>query len=122
MSVLEKQTFQLGEDILIDVMPKSEFVNFRVGSEKGIMVKKVDLWALVFTIADPETQEKLLPVRQTEMVTYKRVHHVKLTKDVRAGHMLNVRCEINVPETVNEGLAGTLVKRREKGSILIPKV
>ena len=111
---------QLGGEILIDCDPKSEFVNVRIGDHKGVLVKKVDLWAMVFTIADAKTQEKLIPIRQTEMVTYRRIHHVKLKKDMRAGQMVNVNCQINVPQVVNEGLAGTLMKPRKKTSLLLP--
>lgn len=122
MAVLEKQTLQVGESgILIDCDPKSEWVNVRLGDAKGVVVKKVDLWAVVFTIADAKMQEQLMPVRQTEVVTYKRVHHVKITKGIKPGEMLNVKCEINVPQTIEEGLAGTLVKRREKGKIIVPR-
>ena len=110
--VLEKQTIQLGKGILLDVDPKSEYVNIRCGKDdKGELVKKVDLWAVVFTIADAATQEKLMPVRQIQQVTYRRVHHIKLKRDMRAGETVNAKCEINVDQNIHEGLAGSLLKK-----------
>ena len=122
MAVLEKQTLELGDGIFIDVDPKSEFVRFRMGDDrKGVMVRKVDLWAVVFTIADPETQERLMPVRRTEMVTFRRIHNYVLKRDVRAGTKLRIPCEVNVPQTIEENLQGNLIKRQEKGGhVFVP--
>jgi hypothetical protein len=116
--LLDKRTLQLGDDILIDVVPQSEFVHISVGNSKKFPVRKVDIWAVCFAIADAKTQELLMPVRKTEMSTFRRVHHVKLTKDVKAGEMVHLKCEVNVPQIVEEGLAGSLMKKRSR--ILMP--
>lgn len=121
MSVLERQTIQLGKNILLDVDPKSEFVNIRAGKdEKGELVKKVDLWAVIFTIADAATQEKMMPVRQTQVQHITRIHHIKLKKNMRAGDVVNAKCEISVEKEVIEGLAGNLMKERPKSSLILP--
>lgn len=114
MSLLSKQTFVLGDKVFLDIDPEREFVNLRVGNDKGTLIKKVDLWAACFAIADPKTQERLLPIRQTEMSTYVRMHKVRMKKSVNAGDVLNFRCEISVPQIVEEGLAGNLMKKRSK--------
>lgn len=116
--ILDKKTIELGEGVFLDVDPKSEYINLRMDHSKGKLIKKVDLWAACFAIADGKTQEALMPVRQTEMVTFERVHHVKLKKDVREGTMLNFKCKVSVPQVVTEGLAGSLTKKRSK--ILMP--
>ncbi|MDE2233747.1 MAG: hypothetical protein KGJ90_06630 [Patescibacteria group bacterium] len=116
--MIDKKTIEIGDHIFIDVDPSSEFLNIRVGDDKGKLVKKVDFWAVCFHIADKATQEKLLPVRQTEMSTFRRIHHVKLKKSLNAGDIVNVKCEISVPQVVEEGLAGSLMKKR--GKILVP--
>jgi hypothetical protein len=123
--LLEKKTIELGRGkdgtVLIDIDPTSDFVIFRVGNSGGIPVKKVDLWSACFIMADEKTQADLIPVRETEMVTYRRIHNVKLKKGLREGEILRVACEINVPEVIHENLAGNITKRREPGSILIPR-
>ena len=119
MAVLEQKTLQLGEHILIDVDPKSEFVNMRVGDSKGFLVKKVDLWAVTFTIADAKTQELLMPIRQTEVSTFRRIHKVRLKKAMNEGDIMTVKCEISVPQVVEEGLAGNLMRKRSK--IVLPR-
>lgn len=120
MALLEKKTIQLGNDVLIDVDPKSEFVNFRVGDDKGVLVKKTDLWAAIFTIADAKTQDLLMPVRQTTMVTHRRIHRVQVPKGIKPGGIMTVKCEISVEQAVVEGLAGNLTKAQKRGGILIP--
>lgn len=117
--LLSKQTIQLGDGVLIDCDPKSEWVNVRVGESKGILVKKVDLWAACFAMADAKTQEQLMPVRQTEMSTFVRIHKVRLKKSLNAGEIMQVKCEISVPQVVEEGLAGSLMKKR--GKVIIPR-
>ncbi len=122
--LLEKKTIELGRGkegtVLIDIDPKSDEVVFRVGDSGGIPVKKVDLWSVCFTIADQKTQMDLIPVKQTEMVTYRRIHNVKLKKGLREGEILRVACEISVPEVIHENLAGNIIKRKEKPKILSP--
>lgn len=117
--LLDKKTIELGSGVFIDVEPQSEYVYVRTGHEKGHLVKKVDLWAACFAIADAKTQEKLMPVRQTEISTFRRVHKVKVSKPLKTGDVLTFKCEISVPQVVEEGLAGSLMKKRS--AIVIPK-
>lgn len=118
MALIAKRTVELGDGILIDVDPKLDTIVIRVGQERKV-VKKVDLWAICFTIADPKTQELLMPVRQTEVATFKRIHAIQVTKPMKPGDMIKVQCEISVPQVVEEGLAGTLTKKRSP--IALPK-
>jgi hypothetical protein len=119
MSLLDKKTIELGDGVFVDVMPDAEDVNVRVGDSKGVRVKKVDLWAACFAIADAKTQELLLPVRQTEMSTFIRVHKVKVKRDIKAGQVLTFHCKVSVPQVIEEGLAGSL--RKKRSSIVIPR-
>ena len=119
MSVLEEKIIELGDGLFLDVKPESEYLQVRIGQEKKL-IKKVDLWAAVFAIADPDTQEKLTPVRQTQMVTYARVHTIQIKKDMHKGELLRCKCRINVPQVIEEGLAGNL-KKTIKGGLVLPK-
>lgn len=121
MSVTEPQTIQLGngaKTLLIDVNPDKPYVRFRLG-EESVDVGKTDLWAAIFAIADPETQEKLMPVRQTEVMHYSKFHRVRVKRDIKAGEELRVRCETSVPLTVVEGLKG-MVEKQTKSKIWVP--
>lgn len=114
----DRKTIELGDGVLLDVVPEADFVTIRHGDSKGIKVRKVDLWAACFVMADAKMQEQLLPVRQTTMATFRRIHHVKVKRPLKPGDILNVKCEVSVPQTIEEGLAGSLTKRR--GKVLVP--
>lgn len=118
-----RQTIQLGEDVFVDVDPKDEYVKVRMGNEKGSVVKKVDLWAAIFSIADSATQEKMMPIRQTQVESFERIHRVRVTKALKPGDEIRVKCHVSVEKTVIEGLAGNLTKKTTGGTggILIPK-
>jgi hypothetical protein len=113
MSIPERSILQLtGSEgtAEFDVDPNSEYFQMTVGKEKRIF-KKVDLWAMIFTISDPDQQEKMMPVRQREVDTYKRIHKVKVTKHLKPGDIIRVHCEMNVEKTVTEGLKGLVDKK-----------
>ena len=118
----DKKTITIGDHIFVDIVPESEFVQIRLekdGRKEVTQVRKVDLYGAVFALADAKTQDALIPVRQTQMTTYKRIHTVKLKKGMREGELLRVKCEINVPTVVEEGLRGTILQKRSKGSTLL---
>lgn len=115
MALLERKTAELGRDVngdtlLVDVDPGREHVRFRIGKHE-VMVSLAELWGFCFMVADEETQEKLLPVRQTEVMHYEKIHTIQLKKDMKRGQVVRARCHIDVPLTVVEGLQG-MVKRQ----------
>ena len=115
MSILEHSMLQLtGRDgtAEFNVKPNADTFKLTMGKETKEF-KKIDLWSMVFAIMGPDEQEKMLPVRQTEVVTYKRIHNVKLKKAMPAGAILKVQCEINVPQTVTEGLKGMITQQKK---------
>lgn len=123
MSLQGKHILELGEkgEIHVEIDPKSDMLLFRVG-ERKILVKKSDMYGATFAMADPETQEKMMPVRRVQMVTYKRVHHVKVTKPLKPGDTVNVQCAINVEQSIHESLAGIFDKKpKSKSGIVIPQ-
>ena len=79
--------------------------------------KIIDLWALTFAMVGPEHQEKMMPVRQTELVTYRGFHKIKLKKNMNKGDILTARYEMNVPQTVVEGLNGMIEQEKVKRGI-----
>ena len=119
MALLDKKTIELGEHVFLDIVPDLEHVNIRIGNSKGTLVKKVDLWAACFAIADAKMQERLMPVRQTQMTTFRRIHIVAVKKPLNVGDKLRFKCEISVPQVIEEGLAGSLTRKRSK--IVIPR-
>lgn len=114
MTVPERSILQLtGADgtAEFDVSPDNQHFQMTVGKEKR-KFKIVDLYAMVFNIVDPEKQEAMIPVRQSEVVTYKRIHNVMLKKNMKKGEKLRVKCEINVEKTVVEALRGLLPEKK----------
>lgn len=113
MSILERSILQLtGSEgtAEFDVSPDSEYFQMKVGKEKRIF-KKVDLWAMVFTITDSAQQEQMIPVKRQEVDTYRRIHNVKVKKHLKPGDVIRVHCEMNVEKTVTEGLKGMVDKK-----------
>lgn len=118
MALLDKKTIQIGDSLLLDVVPGEEFIQVRVldgkGHEHKTMVRRVDLYAATFAIADAKTQEELLPVRKTEMMTFERIHNVRLKKDMKANQIMKVKCHVDVPLRIEENLKGLL---RDPGQV-----
>ncbi len=79
----------------------------------------MDLWAMVYTISGPDQQEKMMPVRKTEVMHYVKEHNIQLKKDMKKGSILRARCHVSVPLTVVEGLKG-MVEKEKKVNIGIP--
>lgn len=116
MALLEKKTIQVGETaenegIFFDIDPDNEYVQVRIGTSK-CGIKKSELWGLAFAIADAKTQDDLMPVRKTEVMTYERVHKVRLKKSLNAGDIMKVRCHIDVPVAINESLKGIVEDKK----------
>ena len=100
----KQQTFRLGDSGVIVEVPEGDDVNVRVGKERFPM-KKTELWLLLWAIADPETQEKLLPVRKTNIMKFERVHQIQATKAIKKGELLTVKCVVDVEKTVRDAIA-----------------
>jgi len=75
----------------------------KMGDKKAI-IKKKDLYAIAFMIADPETQADLMPVKQTRVRKQIRQYRVKAKKDIRKGEEIVFNAEVNTPIQVIEGL------------------
>ena len=116
MTVASPSTLQLvgegGHTAEFQINPGSEYFRMTVGKEVR-MFKVVDLWAITYAIVGPEYQDKMTPVRQSEVVTYKRVHNVMLKKDMKKVEKVRVHCEINVEKTVVESLKGLLPDKKQ---------
>lgn len=87
---------------------------------KDSIIKISDLFNFVFLIADADQQEKLMPIKTETIRKIVKRHVVRVTRDIKKGEMLNVRCETNVPISIWEGLKGMMGKTQEKKSFNIP--
>jgi hypothetical protein len=101
--LLERKTIELADDVLMDVIPDSEYVNLRVGKENK-KVRKSDLYSVCYLIADAVTQDGLTAIKQTEVQHFTRLHRIKLKHNMREGDVVTTRCHISVPVAVVEGL------------------
>lgn len=91
------------------------------GSQAVVAIK--DLYDFVFLIADAIQQERLMPVKTTTVRKIIKRHIVEVTKDIKKGQKLNVRCETNVPVETIEGLAGMFEKQiKDKARTGIPLI
>ncbi len=69
-----------------------------------IVVKYEELFAFMFTLATPEQQAKMVPVREELGNQYMKQINVKLTKDLKAGEFLVVNVPINVPQVIEDAI------------------
>jgi hypothetical protein len=106
---------QEGKTMEFDIDPDREMVKMTLGKE-SIKFKFIDMWAMIYAASGPEQQEKMTPVRQTEVMTYRRIHNYKLKKAQPAGVVLRIPCEINVEKTVVEGLRGMVEQQKKSVS------
>ena len=88
----------------------SEVLEFKIGDEVSL-IKKQDLYGIMFVFADEETQEQLMPVRHTTIRKYIKQHRVKTKKDIKAGEEVVINCEVDVPTSVEEGFKGWFNRR-----------
>ena len=109
---------QEGKAMEFDIDPDREMVKMTLGKE-SIKFKFIDLWSLIYAASGPEQQERMTPVRQTEVLTYRRIHNYKLKKAQPAGAILRIPCEMNVEKSVVESLRGLLPEHKGTGEFPI---
>ena len=122
MSLPEHSILQLtgreGKTCEFDIDPEKEAVKMTMGKE-SLIFRWIDLFAIVYAASGPELQDKITPVKQTEVLTYRRIHNYKLKKAQPAGAVLRIPCEINVEQTVVESLKGLLPEKHDRGGLPI---
>lgn len=112
---------ELVPGVVIYARPGDEMLEVHVevdGRKKTHRVKLAELWAITFALCDSERQEKLMPVRKTEMMVYERIHKVRVKRDLKKGDELKFRCHVDVPLTVVESLGGLVQEKSKPGLIL----
>jgi len=122
MTVAEHSMLQLvGDDgtAEFNVDPDEATFKLTIGKETR-RFKIVDLWAITYAIAGADQQDKMMPVKQTEVLTYRRIHNYKLKKAQPAGAVLRIPCEINVEKSVVEGLKGMVEQQKKDLTTGVP--
>lgn len=125
MSLKNKNTAILGDDgmghsIEVEVTPGDDFavLVFKDSSghaaegvkETKIAIELKMLFNFCYTIAeDPLVQEKLIPVRKSDIMQFVRQHEIKVQRDMKAGESVFARCVVDIPQTTIDALKG-LVK------------
>ena len=105
LSDLRRKT-DMGMEVLFSDNPElKDTIKVTMGKEDAIINIK-ELYSFMFVIANAQQQEQLMPVKQETVRKIVKRHVVKVTKDIKKGEMLNVRCETNVPVEIWEGMRG----------------
>lgn len=104
-----------GDNVEMEINFNSETdaIRVKVGDKTGI-ISKQDIYPVIFVIADPENQSKLMPVQKTEIRKYIKQHRVKLLKNMKKGEEMVVNCEVDVPLTIEQNLRGLIDKKKNK--------
>lgn len=102
-----------------------EYVRVTLDGNSAVISIK-DLFAFVFTVANEEQQVDLMPVVRTTVKKMVKYHKVLVANGVKPGGHVNVRCEVNVPVEVYNGMRGNLSRWEEKkgqpSSIIVPSM
>ena len=85
-------------------------VKMTMGKNTAIIPIK-ELYTLVWSVVDTKQRTDLTPITQTLVRKIKKRHIVEVTRDIKKGEKLNVRCEVDVPVEMYEGLQGMMPKR-----------
>lgn len=117
MTLLESHTLQLSGDVFMDVNPEESNVQLRIGNTVSGYLPIAELWGAIFAIVGPVQQEMMTPVRTTQVETFIRKHRVKVTKALKPGDFINIKCHINVPVTVTEGLKAIVAQQGTRNPI-----
>ena len=122
MTIAEHSIMQLtGRDgtAEFNVDPGKDTFRLTMGKETRSF-RRVDLWALVYAMSDDEQQSKMMPVRKIEMLTYRRIHNIKVKKHLKPGDTIKCKCEMNVEQTVVEGLKGMIQQNTNRIAAGVP--
>lgn len=98
----KKNVMQIG-DMTFSPTTKG-MVKVSIGSKSTIVDYK-ELWGVIFMFSDKERQDAMMPVRKEERMVFSRKHTVQLKNDMKAGEMLNVWCEVSIPQTIVDAIA-----------------
>lgn len=119
LSDLRKQNDITAEINFSDEEGKKDCVKLTMG-DKEALIPISELYTLVWSVASEKERDNLIPVRQEKVRIIVKTHKVKVTKDIRKGEFLNVRCETNVPVEIYEGLKGIMPQAEKKKTFNIP--
>lgn len=116
MTLKTKQNFEF-DNITFKYDPKTKWVNVKISKEKG-RIKQNDLWMMTFMISKERQQDDMMPDKDRDMMQFVRQHQIRATKDIKAGEMITVNCNVNVPMVVVD----SLLKERgvEPKEVLLP--
>ena len=84
-------------------------IKLAIGKSEAI-IPKAELFQLLFTVSNAEQQAEMMTVKKEEVRPFARKHVVKVLKDLKAGDILSVHCEVNVPEIVSEAFKRQYIK------------
>ncbi len=78
-------------------------VRIIINTQEAVISYK-DLFSIMFMLATPEKQAKMMPVREELGNQYMKQIHVRLTKDLKAGEEMVVNVPINVPQVIEDAI------------------
>ena len=119
MTFVERTHLQIGQGsdtVIFKYEPDSDYILIGMGKEEA-KVKYIDLWGVIFSMGDERQKEQLIPVRQTEMLKYERIHSVQLKKDMKRGQIMNVKCVVDIPKVVATDIENEIMKAKMKKNI-----
>ncbi len=102
----------------VNYMKEDEnLIKVSIGRIKTI-IKKDDLWNMIFTIVEEDKQLKMIPVKKQEMERYIKQHTVRVKKDLKEGEEIFVNCEVNVRKEVADAVRRELEEEGIKSPYL----
>ena len=91
-------------ELTLEALDTKKGVKLTMGKTSCDVTYK-ELWAALFVIGDADMQAEIMPVRKTEMMVFARKHTIQASRDIKSGELINVHCEVNIPEILVNSIA-----------------
>lgn len=97
-----------------------KIIKFTFPGGKTAFIKKEHLHALLFALGTPDEQQKMIPVKLTQVRHWISDLYLTMTKDVKRGDIVKTKVDITLP-SVSEEVIGEFAKGMIKSGKL-PKI
>ena len=76
-----------------------EFIKMRIDNKFDILIPKESFMRIAMFLGDEDEQDKLIPTQTVKVKQVRKQFKLKLTKDMKAGEILDFNASFDVPMT-----------------------
>ena len=101
-NIKEDTTFPLGDGLTVRSISGKEFL-FKVGKEQ-CEISRDKLYSLLFYFGDEKQQEEMIPIKETQVTTSRRLLKVKVKRDIKKGEIIKAWYDSPVSATIKDSI------------------